>query len=449
MEVKIKMDQNKFISSIKDASIESQKTYNILASITIAQAILESGWGSSELYQNANNSFGIKWTNGCGYDKYLITTKEVVNGKTISVQAYFRKYNSLAESVKDHSIFLQKDRYNNLIGDTDYKSVANKLYQDGYSTSPEYPSKLIKLIEQYNLTDYDTTIHDKKEGSNMKFAIDFGHGVGSDRGASGYIDEETIINAVGASVVSKLESLGHTVIQVRPSSASSVTNSLAQRVQTADSNYVDMFVSIHANAGGGVGTEVFTYGGRQVTEAVNVLNNICSLGFTNRGIKDGSNLYVVKNPDAKAMLIEVCFCDTQSDVDKYNSIGADAIADAIVLGLTGSTSKSTTATKLGWNQNTTGWWYCTDLANGYYYKDIWKEIDGNWYSFDDQGYARRNTWLQDNGKWYYLKDSCKMAKSEWVWIAGECYCFALNGALYVDGTTPDGYKVDASGAWIQ
>lgn len=442
------MDQTTFINSIKDAAIESQKTYNILASITIAQAILESGWGSSELYLKANNSFGIKYTDGCGYDKYLITTSEVVNGQTIQVQAYFRKYSSLAESIKDHSVFLQKDRYKNLIGDTDYSSVANKLYQDGYSTSSEYPSKLIKLIEQYNLNSYDIT-STEKEGSKMKFAIDFGHGVGSDRGASGCIDEETIINAVGASVVSKLQALGHTVVQVRPSSATSVTNSLAQRVQTADNADVDMFVSIHANAGGGVGTEVFTYGAKEVTEARKVLNNIVALGFTNRGIKDGSDLYVVKYPDATAMLIEVCFVDTQSDVDKYNSLGADKIADAIVLGLTGSTSTSTTSTKLGWNQNTTGWWYCTDVANGYYYKSVWKQIDGEWYSFDDQGYARRNAWLQDGGKWYYLKDSCKMAKSEWLWIKGECYCFASNGVLYVNCTTPDGYKVDANGAWIQ
>lgn len=170
-----------------------------------------------------------------------------------------------------------------------------------------------------------------------KYAIDFGHGVGSDRGASGFIDEETIINAVGAFLVSKLRALGHEVIEVRPTSASSVSDSLYKRTTKADANNVDFYISLHANAGGGVGTEVFTYNAKEVTEARKVLNNICALGFTNRGIKDGSNLYVVKHPSAVSMLIEVCFVDTQSDVDKYNSIGAEAIANAIVKGLTGQT----------------------------------------------------------------------------------------------------------------
>ena len=102
----------------------------------------------------------------------------------------------------------------------------------------------------------------------------------------------------------------------------------------------------------------------------------------------------------------------------------------------------------GWNQNSTGWWYCTDTINKYCFKDIWKFIDSEWYSFDADGYARCNVWLQDGGKWYYLKNSCKMAKSQWLWIDGECYCFSSSGAMYADCTTPDGYKVDETGAWM-
>lgn len=172
-----------------------------------------------------------------------------------------------------------------------------------------------------------------------RIGIDLGHGVGSDRGANGFIAEEEIINSVGGLVIAKLRSLGHEVIECRPSSASSVGDSLYKRTNKANNNNVDLFVSIHANAGGGVGTEVFTYGGIQLPQAVNVLNNIVALGFRNRGIKDGSRLAVVKNSNAKAMLIEVCFVDTQSDVNLYRGIGAEKIADAIVKGLTGSTVK--------------------------------------------------------------------------------------------------------------
>ena len=172
----------------------------------------------------------------------------------------------------------------------------------------------------------------------MRIAIDLGHGVGQDRGASSkYIDEETIIDNVGGLVINKLKELGNTVIEVRPSQATSVSNSLVQRVQKANNNNVDLFVSIHSNAGGGKGTEVYTYQGKEVVQARNVLNNLCRLGFTNRGIK-GSNLFVINHTTATAMLIKICFIDTQSDVDLYKSVGNEKIADAIVEGLVGTTT---------------------------------------------------------------------------------------------------------------
>ena len=102
-----------------------------------------------------------------------------------------------------------------------------------------------------------------------------------------------------------------------------------------------MVVSIHANAGGGKGTEVFTYKAKEVTQARAVLNNLVALGFSNRGIKDGSGLAMVKRPKATAMLIEVCFVDTQSDVDLYNSIRVEKIANAIVSGIVGEEVKET------------------------------------------------------------------------------------------------------------
>lgn len=180
-----------------------------------------------------------------------------------------------------------------------------------------------------------------------KFAIDLGHGVSYDTGAvSRYIKEETIINSVGPLVINKLRSLGHSVIEVRPSYASSVGNSLYQRYTKANSNNIDLFVSIHANAGGGKGVEIFTYNGGEVKSARNIINNISALGFVNRGIKNGSNLSVIKNTKAVAMLIEVCFIDTKSDVDLYNSLGSEKIADAIVQGLVGTTIASNNSNKI-------------------------------------------------------------------------------------------------------
>ena len=256
----------------------------------------------------------------------------------------------------------------------------------------------------------------------MKFGIDLGHGVGTDRGAVGNIAEETIINEVGSLVIKKLESLGHTVIELRPTSAINVNDSLNQRCNKADNYNVDMVVSIHANAGGGVGSEVFAYGGKEFKEAKDVLNGLVGLGFRNRGIKDGSNLAMVRRPKAKSMLIAICFVDS-SDSSLYSSIGAEKIANVIVVGLTGETVVSGPH----WVQNSTGWWY--EYEDGTYPKDSWQKIDGKWYSFDSQGYARCNQWLQDNGKWYWLKSDCSMACNEWLHIDGKEYQFNSHGAL--------------------
>ena len=177
----------------------------------------------------------------------------------------------------------------------------------------------------------------------MKIAVDLGHGVDFDRGAVGYISEETIINAVGNLVIKKLKNKGHEVIGVRPKVACNTTNSLSQRTTKANKYNVDLYVSIHANAGKGVGSEVYTYKAKKNDKAVNVLNNIVKLGFKNRGIQDGSRLYVIRHTSMEAMLIEVCFTDTKSDVDLYNRLGADTIAEAIANGLVGTKATSTSS----------------------------------------------------------------------------------------------------------
>lgn len=277
----------------------------------------------------------------------------------------------------------------------------------------------------------------------MKFGIDLGHGVGPDRGAVGNIAEETIIDEIGIVVIKKLKALGHTVVELRPATATSVSNSLYQRYHKADINNCDWCVSIHANAGKGVGTEVYTYGAKEIPQAKAVLINITNLGFRNRGIKDGSHLAMVKRPKATSMLIEVCFVDS-ADSNLYNSIGAEKIADAIVKGLTGQTTLKTKY-KIGWNEDSKGKWYSEDGTN--YYKDCWKEIDGCYYSFNPAGYARKSTWLQYKGYWYWLKKDCTMARNEWLCIDDDWYYFGDQGGMYSNCFTPDNYFVDSDGAW--
>ena len=177
----------------------------------------------------------------------------------------------------------------------------------------------------------------------MKIAIDLGHGVGQDRGAvSKYITEEEIINLVGNEVIKKLRSNGHEVVNCRPSRATSVVNSLSQRVNIANTKGCNLYVSIHANSGGGHGSEIFTYNSKHFPEAERVLNNLVSLGFTNRGIKNGCNLYVIRHSKMTAMLIEICFIDSLQDVQRFKNLGHIKIADAIVRGIIGNVKTSHT-----------------------------------------------------------------------------------------------------------
>lgn len=182
----------------------------------------------------------------------------------------------------------------------------------------------------------------------MKILLDCGHCLsGADTGAQGNgYKEQDCTREIGYKVKAKLEALGHSVMVVSCDSSSSVGESLAYRVNKANSNGGDLYISIHLNAGGGVGTEVYTYGAKHFTEADNVLKEICALGYQNRGIKDGSHLYVVRNTNMKAMLVECCFIDS-SDMQKYN---ADNFANAIVKGITGQTINvsSPAAKSTGW-----------------------------------------------------------------------------------------------------
>ncbi|WP_163653592.1 glucosaminidase domain-containing protein [Listeria sp. PSOL-1] len=146
-------DPTKFLADIKNGALESWKKYHVLPSITAAQAALESGWGTSELSTKAHNLFGIKGDYNGQY--VMMPTKEFINGQWVTIEAKFKKYPSKNESMIDHGDFLQKPRYQNIIGETDYKTVAKNLQADGYATDPEYASKLISIVERWGLVNWD------------------------------------------------------------------------------------------------------------------------------------------------------------------------------------------------------------------------------------------------------------------------------------------------------
>jgi LysM repeat protein len=138
-----------YIEKWREEAIRQMALHKIPASITIAQGLLESGNGNSRLAIEGNNHFGIK----CHSDWKGATIHEDDETRN----ECFRKYKNASESFEDHSIFLQKKRYESLftLDITDYKGWAHGLKKCGYATNPKYPQLLINLIEQYNLADLD------------------------------------------------------------------------------------------------------------------------------------------------------------------------------------------------------------------------------------------------------------------------------------------------------
>lgn len=163
-----------YIDTFKDVAQEEMRLYNIPASITLAQGILESGSGKGRLSVEANNHFGIKCHDWTG-DRIYHDDDE--KGEC------FRKYHNAKYSFRDHSLFLtMRTRYAKLftLKKGDYKGWAKELRAAGYATDKKYPQKLISLIERYNLDEYDKEVlghdtyhkevehnHDNEEGNQI------------------------------------------------------------------------------------------------------------------------------------------------------------------------------------------------------------------------------------------------------------------------------------------
>ncbi|MBN3035869.1 MAG: glucosaminidase domain-containing protein [Bacteroidales bacterium] len=156
-----RITKEEYIQMYKDISIEEMVVYKIPASITLAQGILESAHGNSELARNANNHFGIK----CHLEwdgKTYIMDDDARN-------ECFRKYNDPYDSYRDHSLFLTtRERYAGLfkLDISDYRAWAHGLKKAGYATNPDYPQLLINIIEEFKLFGYDRMV--TEEGYTYK-----------------------------------------------------------------------------------------------------------------------------------------------------------------------------------------------------------------------------------------------------------------------------------------
>jgi flagellar protein FlgJ len=162
-----KAGQTAFIASAADPAKQSEQRTGVPASVTIAQAILESGWGVHHM-DDANNYFGIKAQEKNGtIDFGTVATGSVdkltkefdANGQPFTIVAHFRAYKDMAGSFIDHGLFLGAPRYKSALdaykADKDANEFARGLQSAGYATDPNYAATLISLMTAHNLFQFN------------------------------------------------------------------------------------------------------------------------------------------------------------------------------------------------------------------------------------------------------------------------------------------------------
>lgn len=270
-------------------------------------------------------------------------------------------------------------------------------------------------------------------------------------GASHYMDEVTEDRRITAGVIALLKANGHTAYNCTDDTGKTVGANLANIVAKCNTHTVDLDISFHQNAakvdpgdGKTKGVEVFVYS--KNSEAYAAAERACAklsaLGFTNRGVKISTGLYVLKHTHSPAMLIEVGFVDDKDDANLYNKIGVNAICKAITEGILNKpiSGAAKPTAKAGWVHDNTGWWYRN--TNGSYPKNQWSQIGGDWYWFDSKGYAIHDTWKQIKGHWYYFKTDCRMVKG-WRKVDGKWYYLSKQASKdYPEGSMRDGWLMD-------
>ncbi|MCR8997090.1 glucosaminidase domain-containing protein [Brevibacillus laterosporus] len=240
------MRQQDCIDKLAPIAIQEMKRTGIPASLTIAQGILESGWGASELAVNANNWFGIKGVGPAG--SYVRDSLEEEHGVKVTRRSLFRKYYNWEDSVRDHSKFLLRPRYSKIIN-ADWRDACYEIEKAGYATDSQYASKLIKRIEEYQLYKYDQGVD---RVATPILIIDPGHG-GTDSGAVGNgMREKDLTLQTSLYQFNRFKELGLPVAITR---TTDITLTSSQRTDAVKQSGAKLCISNHINAGCGEGVE--------------------------------------------------------------------------------------------------------------------------------------------------------------------------------------------------
>lgn len=253
------MNVTEFIDKIAAYVQKYAPRYGILIhSPIIAQSILESARGTSDLAINANNYFGLKWREGRCPTATGIYTKEGSeqnkDGSYASSVMQWCKFPNMEAGVQGYFDFINNSRYANLKGVTDPETYLKLIREDGYATSLKYVENLLNVIESYNLTKYDSKTQEEKH--MPKVCIDAGHYGKYNRcpAIKEYYESE-IMWKLSNLQKAHLEKLGVEVVLTR----SNPNKDLALQTRGKKAAGCDLFISNHSNATGSGMNESIDY----------------------------------------------------------------------------------------------------------------------------------------------------------------------------------------------
>ena len=314
-----RMNKQQFIEVIAALVKKYAPKYDICVySPIIAQAILESASGTSELAVNAHNYFGLKYRAGrcpSADDCYIMRGSEQnADGSYTSSTMKWFSFPDIEAGVQGYFDFTNVANYANLKGVTDPETYLINIKADNYATSKNYVKNLMNVIKSYNLTKYDPEVKRMK-----KVFLSAGHG-GSDPGAVALGLKEKDINL--QTMLACKEVLEKHGIEVVCSRTTDENDPVKEEVKEANACDADLAFSIHANAGGGDGFEAFC--NPKNVDGVNIAKlaekYVKELGQNSRGVKNGMRLSFIKNTKTTAVLVESFFVDNDAD----NNIGDTA-----------------------------------------------------------------------------------------------------------------------------
>lgn len=286
----------------------------------IAQMILESAKGTSELAVNAHNYTGLKYREGrcptaCGV-YYKVGSEQNPDGSYTNSAMKWFKFPDMESGIRGYFDFINIPNYSEVKGVTDPRTYLEILKSKNFATSHKYVDNVMAVIERYHLTKYDGEVR-----SMPKVFLSAGHG-GSDAGATAYGLKEKDINLqIMLACKAELERHGVTVVCSR---LKDENDPVAQEVKEANASGADVAVSFHTNSdalGKGDGSESFYYkgslNGKRLAELCE--KYVGELGQNSRGVKT-NNLYFTRETTMTAVLCECAFIKTAKDIQIVDTV---------------------------------------------------------------------------------------------------------------------------------